>query len=177
VSKKKKAPPITSGSQFDTEKYLQHINAADPLRAVLGGHLFIEAALGELIEAVLPFPQSAKVTGLRFDERLRWASALGILHPSEVPAYQAVNDLRNELAHGLAETVTVGQVGDLIGRLNEDQTERIRGIVGGDPKAGLHLLEVLITLFVELKSRLDVLPDTARLQPGKTWRGLTTDRR
>jgi hypothetical protein len=162
-------PPKTSGT-FDPADYLRHISADDHLRVVLGAHLYIEAVLGELIERVIPYPEEINVAGRRFDERLRWASALGILHPDEVPAYKAVNDLRNEMAHGLAEFVNVGQVDDLIKRLTAFQLQVVATNIGGRPLPGKHLLDVLVTLFVLLKARLDQLPDGARLVPGNTWR-------
>jgi hypothetical protein len=162
-------PPETSGN-FDPEEYLKKISANDHLRVVLGAHLYIEAALGDLIEAVLPYPEELNVTRRRFEERLRWASALGIVHPDEIPAYKAVNDLRNGMAHGVAEFVNVGQVDDLINKLGPEQLQMVTKSLGGRPLPGRHLLDVLVTLFALLKARLDHMPDSAKLAPGNTWR-------
>jgi hypothetical protein len=165
----RKKPPRTDGN-FDPADYLRHISADDHLRVVLGARLYIEAVLGELIGKVIPYPEEIKLAGRRFEERLRWASALGILHPEEVPAYKALNDLRNEMAHGLAEFVTVGQVDDLIKKLSPFQLQMVTTNLGSKPIPGRHLLDVVVTLFVLLKARLDQLPDGARLLPANTWR-------
>ncbi len=107
-------PPMP-GAAFDVEKHMASINAADPLRVVLDGHLYIEAALTALIEAVMPFPDDLPVAKESFDRKVRLALALGILHLSEAGAYRAPNDLRKDMAHGLPPHVTVGQVDELIG--------------------------------------------------------------
>jgi hypothetical protein len=166
----RKKPPPTRGASFDPADYLRKISATDHLRIVLGAHLYIEAVLGDLVVAVVPYPEALNIESRRFDDRLRWACALGLLHPDEVPAYRTLNDLRNEMAHGVAEFVNVGQVDHLINTLSVDQLKMVTTNIGGRPLPGRHLLDVLVTLFVLLKARLDNLPDSARLTPASTWR-------
>src|SRR6266851_7578602 len=118
-SASRRPPPGTMAEDFDLEKYIANINSNDPLRIVLAGHLYIEAAFTALIEAVIPFPADLPVSKESFDRKIRLALALGILDPSEAAGYRALNDLRNDLAHGLPPHVTVGQVESLVNRLSE----------------------------------------------------------
>src|SRR5437016_6283079 len=172
----KKPPPTTLGEDWDADKFLRHINSDDHLRTVLGAHLYIESVLGELIEAVVPFPEDLNIRSRRFDERLRWALALGVLHPTEAPAYKALNDLRNELAHGLADYVTKEQTRRVVDSLGDFQRQLMNANLGGRDPAEGDLEAVLVALFVQLKAHAEGLPMAARVNPANTWRAGVTER-
>jgi len=149
---------------------MANINSDDPLRIVLAGHLYVEAALTALIEAVIPFPADLPVSKESFDRKIRLALALGILHPSEATGYRALNELRNDLAHGLPPHVTVGQVESLVHHLSELQKTAIEaGIVDHVIRPGRDLQPVLVGLFVLLQSRYNSAPEPKALSL-TTWR-------
>src|SRR5205823_4705969 len=120
--------------------------------------------------------EDLNIRNRRFDDRLRWALALGVLHPSEAPAYKAVNDLRNELAHGLADYVTNEQARRVVDSLGEFQRQLINANLGGRDPDERDLNTVLVSLFVQLKAHAEAIPKAARINPANTWRAGVAER-
>lgn len=136
----------------------------------------MESVLAELIEAAVPYPEDLNVRNRRFNERLRLASALGLLHPRELPAYQAVQDPRNELAHRLANYVTNEQARQVVASLGEYQRQLINANLGGRDPDESDLTLVLVSIFAQLKSHAETLPLAARMALENTWRAGVTQR-
>src|SRR5450631_531335 len=162
--------PATLADDFDLQKYMTNINSDDPLRIVLSGHLYIEAALTALIECVLPFPDDLPVSKESFERKIRLAMALGVLHPTEAAGYRALNELRNDLAHTVPPHVTVGQTERLVDQLSKLQKTAIEGGIADHViRPGRDLQPVLVGLFVILQSRYNTAPEPKALSL-TTWR-------
>ena len=74
------------------------------------------------------------------------------MDPRETPAYLKVNKLRNRIAHRLGETITVGDVADLLDAMDAGQRQN----VGRHPVAAA-LQPALVVLFTRIQVRLEGL--------------------
>ncbi|UGQ45111.1 hypothetical protein [Massilia endophytica] len=98
------------GAKQRFARFLEHMpRTPDPVLLVLKAHLLVEEILGDLIESKLPNPGALNVSSLHFHLKSRLARALiderdanGLPFPTDVwPMVDALNELRNELAHKL----------------------------------------------------------------------------
>jgi len=151
--------PDLHGRGFSAEEYLKRINSEDRVGIVISGHLYIEAALIQLIERALPYPGDfgeETWRRLSFPSKLELGVALDVMDPRETPAYLKVNQLRNRIAHRLGETITVGDVEDLLDTMDASQRQN----VGPHPVAA-SLQPALVVLFTLIQVRLEGLGQTA----------------
>ena len=88
------------------DAYLRHLEKDDELHVLLRGHVYVEAALIQLIESKLANPQALKVAGLNFPLKVRLATALGLLSGDVAMLCKRLNDLRNRVAHQLDKELT-----------------------------------------------------------------------
>ena len=149
-------PPLQEGA-FDATAYIREINAADSLRIVVSGHLYIEQALSSLVRTRLPHPDAVELGDLRFFQLLDLAIALDMVHPAERRAYIQVNTLRNKLAHEVGTVVTNGDVDDLIKTMNPFQRQAVEQVLGRRLLPDRDVQPILVTLFTNLQVRLDFL--------------------
>lgn len=93
----------------DLAKYdisLDLINSSDPISAVVGVHLHIEAFLIALIVRRLAKPKALDLDRLSFPSKLGLAVALGAVPEIAAPALRTISTLRNRIAHNLGDTLT-----------------------------------------------------------------------
>ncbi len=93
--------PDLHGPGFNAEEYLNRINSEDRVGILISGHLYIEAALVQLIERALPYPDDLGEETWRrlsFPGKLELGVALDVIDPRETSAYLKVNQLRNKIA-------------------------------------------------------------------------------
>ena len=86
------------------DQYLTHMPQSDDLTlVVLKGHLLLEEKLERIITRYLPNPQHLDAARLSFFSRLSLARAMCWSHHSSDmwPIIEALNTLRNDLAHNL----------------------------------------------------------------------------
>lgn len=86
---------------FDVPTWTEHLNTADPLALVIRGHLYVEAALVQRIEAAITNTEGFDAARLSFPLKVKFAVALGMLDPADVGALTALNTLRVKFAHDL----------------------------------------------------------------------------
>lgn len=84
--------------------------------ALLKAHLVIEEVLTKIIEDRVKHPEQLRKARLRFAQKMYLARSLADLeHQSWVwGAVKALNDARNELAHGLAKNEIEEKVGEFV---------------------------------------------------------------
>jgi hypothetical protein len=70
----------------------------DDLGAVIRGHLYVEAAVNRLIDAMLPFPQELSDSRLGWPQRVDLALALGLKAQYGSPL-KKIGQIRNKFAH------------------------------------------------------------------------------
>lgn len=104
----------------------QEFNAAlqgeDELGMVVRAHIYIEAALNDLLEVLLVSPRHVEKMNLDFSQKVRLAVALGLLPQYESPLL-ALGTLRNAFAHRPGTALTKGKVDSLYSSLSpEDKT-------------------------------------------------------
>jgi hypothetical protein len=84
---------------FDLKTWASHLSADEPLVLVIKGHLYVEAALIQLIEAALVNKQKFDPARLPFRMRVKLAVALGKIDPADACSLIALNSLRNQFAY------------------------------------------------------------------------------
>lgn len=110
---------------FDVPTWTAHLNTEDPLALVIRGHLYVEAALIQQIEAVLVNKKEFDSARLQFDTKVRLAVALGKVEAADVGAFTALNRLRVQFAHNIETKLTDQDELNLYNSLSQRQ----RGIV------------------------------------------------
>jgi hypothetical protein len=86
---------------FDVPTWTEHLNTQDPLALVIRGHLYVEAALIQKIEAALVNKQGFDTAALSFVLKVKFAVALGKVDPADVGALTVLNRFRVRFAHDL----------------------------------------------------------------------------
>ena len=81
------------------KKFLEAVNADDPLRIVVQTHQYLETTLCALLSAKLSEPHAIELRRLGFPLKVDLAIALGTLHPDSRPAWLKINSVRNAFAH------------------------------------------------------------------------------
>ncbi len=71
---------------FDVPTWTAHLNTSDPLALVIRGHLYVEAALVQRIEAAIANKEGFNTATLPFPLKVKFAVALGRLDPADVGA-------------------------------------------------------------------------------------------
>lgn len=117
-----KTEPVFQVS-FDVPTLVKHLSAEDPLGLVIRAHIYVESALIRLIETALIKRDALDVTRWRFPLKVRLAVALGRIDPSDRPAYDALNRLRNRFAHDLHTELCDQDERDLYNTLSDKQRQ------------------------------------------------------
>ncbi|MET3290210.1 UNVERIFIED_CONTAM: hypothetical protein ABID98_002780 [Brevibacillus sp. OAP136] len=87
---------------IDPDQFIERVTEAkDPIVSLIKGHLFIEAGLIELIKLACVNQDTFDPATLNFPNKVRLASALGLIEKDEIRPFLFLNDLRNSLAHHL----------------------------------------------------------------------------
>jgi hypothetical protein len=108
---------------FDVPTWTAHLNAQDPLALVIRGHLYVESALIQQIEAVLVNKKEFDSARLQFDKTVRLAVALGKVEAADAGAFTALNRLRVQFAHNVGTKLTDQDELDLYNALSQRQRE------------------------------------------------------
>jgi hypothetical protein len=85
---------------------LRDLARQSDVEVVIRGHLWVEAELIGLVQFMLPQPQHLDLARLGVRRLVRLAAALGAVLPEDIPAYDALNKLRNKVAHNLGGDIT-----------------------------------------------------------------------
>lgn len=150
------------------DRFIDHINADDPLQIVIRGHLYVEAELITLISEALKDSEALDLSRLGFPTKIDLAVALGLLSRDEKAPYIYLNKLRNSLAHNLNSDIGEKEEQELFNTLRADQKEAVseRFRTGMFPS----LLRGILTLLdVQLETRIQALK-TAKLKEAETLR-------
>ncbi len=85
------------------------MRSEDPISAVLRLHLWVEQDLNELLHIGSGCDWSKKICGRQFDyfDKVRIAVAFGLVDEDLIPPLQDIGEIRNDLAHKLAFTLSV----------------------------------------------------------------------
>jgi hypothetical protein len=82
-------------------RYTQHLETDDIIHLLLRGHIHLEFALNNIIEAALKHPKELNVERQNFAMKVKLAAAMGLIRPKMKKPLNLLNDLRNQLAHNL----------------------------------------------------------------------------
>lgn len=155
-----------------------------PLAQVIRGHLWVESALIALLEAVLPFPEHVDLARFSFAQKLALATAHGFISPEDLPTYQRLNKIRNQLAHSLSSAVKEDDLRDLANSFGP-VTRRIYDDYYSAPERTLgtwkqQLGTVLALLYIRLSTehnRVATLNEQHRKSAAELREYLATDER
>ncbi len=90
-------------SPDDDNRFFEHLSSASSLEVMLRGHLWVEAKLISALEQALPFPGLVDFGRFTFPQKVALAAGHGFIRADDVPAYLALNRLRNKLAHRVSK--------------------------------------------------------------------------
>lgn len=97
----------------DEDHFLKYVRGDDPLGFVVRTHLYIEAALIQLIESALENPSEIDLDRLRFPSKVDLGIALGCLSGEARSGILSLNTLRNRVAHRLDYEVSQSDVDEI----------------------------------------------------------------
>jgi hypothetical protein len=102
-------PTALQGETKDIIRTIRHSvewhHGSGELAYSLEIHLSLEAALTLLLELAVRYPRELDFSRMPFAEKARWVFALGLLPPELRTAVQAINKMRNSLAHRFGHTI------------------------------------------------------------------------
>ena len=106
--KRKMTTPLTD------EEWAELMKEQDAFKLAIRGHAALEAEMDTAIGAAfVKEPPSSQELGT-FPRRLKLAVAMGIIHPDLVSPFEALNELRNEIAHSVKKDVTAERTSRLV---------------------------------------------------------------
>lgn len=102
-SKKLSAPEI---SDEEFARFFRYLESDDPLTLILRGLLYVENEMIANLHLALPKSDQMDIGELGFPLKVDLLAALGIIAPEEKPAYLALYNLRNRMAHNVFGEIT-----------------------------------------------------------------------
>lgn len=108
---------------IDVDLYISHTRGRSIVEVLLRGHLWVEKHLISLLEAELRRPEALDLDRMTFSQKVKLATALGMLHPDEAGAIRILNGMRNRLAHDLSGVPSEEDVARLQRALPKSQRE------------------------------------------------------
>jgi hypothetical protein len=124
-----------------------------PFHIVVTGHVALERVIEICIIESLPNPAALDLERIPFSQKLALSLALGILEESSMPAYKALNALRNRVAHDLVLALDKQAALDLRNCLSVAQRTGLSSSPTVDPLAVLR--EIVGALYSELRAALE----------------------
>jgi len=122
--------------------------AEDQLGAVIRAHLYVEAQVNRLLDALIPYPEHLGEMRLNWGQRVELVLAMG-LKPQYGPPLKALGRIRNKFAHNPEAELNDEDVNELYGSLaDEDRQivlesfERTKPQVPDPVKGGFRDLEI-----------------------------------
>jgi hypothetical protein len=104
------APPVAEAEYVDPEAgefdadYRQH---RSPFESIVRGHLYVQAALIQYVEAGLQRPSALNLVRMDFVYLVDLAVALGLMEPEDAGGYKRLNYLRNRFAHNIKAEISL----------------------------------------------------------------------
>lgn len=114
--------PARMAPKNPNKMFFQALTGEDELGVVIRAHVHIEAALTELVEARVPFPD--RLPRLNYEKRLQLACALG-LKVEHFASLQFLANLRNQFAHRLDAGLTGAAVNKLWSKITPDNQKLV----------------------------------------------------
>ena len=109
----------------DEEQFISALTGEDELGVVVRAHIYVEATLIELVEALAINPQHLKPMELDYFQRVNLAIVLG-LNPEHGPPLLALGKLRNAFAHRIDTRLTKDRVENLYKALSQNDKELVQ---------------------------------------------------
>lgn len=110
---------MTAEPNAREERLLTDLNRASAIEVLLRGQLWIEQELIAALDDLLPFPKHLDSPGqpLSYSQRVRLVAAHGLIREEDLSGYNALNRLRNHVAHRADFELGPGDVRDLVNAL------------------------------------------------------------
>jgi hypothetical protein len=124
-----------------------------PFHIVVTGHVAVDRMIEICIGESLPNATALDFDRVPFSQKLALSVALGILEESSMPAYSALNALRNRVAHDLVLALDKQAALDLRNCLSVAQRTGLSSSPTVDPLAVLR--EIIGALYSELRDALE----------------------
>lgn len=105
-----------------SDALLQALFGEDELGVVIRAHIHIEARLNEVLDRLVPYPDS--LPRLRYEQRARLACALGLKEDTFGPL-KALGDIRNRFGHKLDTKLTPDMVDELYDAFSSDDRQTL----------------------------------------------------
>lgn len=86
---------------IDLGLFVEHTRGRSVVEVLLRGHLWLENAVIDLIEADVANPAALNMDRMTFANKVNLAEALGLLSPGDAATLRTLNKIRNRLAHNL----------------------------------------------------------------------------
>jgi hypothetical protein len=121
--KKKKAQTI---KQIEAQvmnvflsEFVDKVSHQDPFVAFICGHAYIDSLATVLLGSSLLMPSELDTNRMRFGEKIRLCTAMGLIHNDVAPALKKLGDIRNEFAHEIWPSFTAKEERDFLNVLRQ----------------------------------------------------------
>lgn len=144
---------------IDLELFKEHTRGRSMVEVLLRGHLWLENALIDLIEAEVRNAKPLNTERMSFANKVNLAESLGLLGSSDAKTLRKVNGIRNRLAHDLHGEPTIDDIAILEEGLSQRQRELSESLLDSnefhdppsDPDHVVRLSVAVLALLVEIE--------------------------
>jgi hypothetical protein len=103
----------TQTFSFDEARFKARISTGEKWQQLLQSHLYYDHVITQLLSDALANPDAVNVNRMSFSQKLQFISALNLLPAQLVSSIDAINSLRNKIAHELDFEISDRDVRDL----------------------------------------------------------------
>jgi hypothetical protein len=135
--------------QFDAD-YRRHRSAFE---SIVRGHLHVQAALIQYVEAGLEHPGALDLARMDFVYLVQLAVALGLIEKDDAAGYKRLNHLRNRFAHNIRAEISLQDGIDLYNSLGE-RFQRETAMAAQKPFRDEHLPDLIYRSIKVLHDRV-----------------------
>jgi hypothetical protein len=118
--------------------FLRSVTTEDETGMVIRVHLYFEQLLGWGLEQHLQHPETLlSGQGLRYNQKVRFCYALGLIDDECLAFLRALGTLRNQFGHKLGKVLTDADVASLVGPLRKELQEEFQAKQDGIQAQGV----------------------------------------
>jgi hypothetical protein len=105
-------------------EFVDKVSHEDPFLVFIYGHVYVDSLVTVLLGSSLLTPSELDTKRMRFGEKIRLCTAMGLIHRDVGPALKKMAEIRNAFAHEIWPTFSAKDQRDFLNVLR--QTPRLR---------------------------------------------------
>jgi hypothetical protein len=133
---------------FDVDRFVQRVEAGDGWQQLLQAHLYFDHIISRALSDALPKPDAINATRMSFIQKLQLVEAMGLIPEQIVRPIEAINSLRNRIAHDLDFELTAKEAHDIANATPKHLRDVIT-TTDGRSKGPITLAELLKVLVLQ----------------------------